>query len=86
MMCVPCPCVSLYIYVSVSSPCSPTGLTLTDHFFKVPLDYSDESKGQINLFVRVAVKQTHPDKTRLPSLLFLQGESSTMLAGGTSAQ
>ena len=51
------------------------GLTLTDHFFKVPLDYADESRGDINLFVRVAMKQGHAESARLPSLLFLQGRS-----------
>lgn len=60
------------------------GLLLTDHFFKVPLDYSDESKGHIKLFVRVAIKQTHPDKPRLPSILFLQGELDSVWSGGTA--
>lgn len=46
---------------------------MTDHFFKVPLDYADESRGDINLFVRVAMKQGHAESARLPSLLFLQG-------------
>ena len=49
------------------------GLTLTDHHFKVPLDYLDESKGEIDLFVRIAMKQNHPENARLPCLLFLQG-------------
>ena len=54
---------------------------MTDHFFNVPLDYSDESKGTINLFVRVAMKQAHPESARLPCLLFLQGEHCQPLTG-----
>ncbi|CAL8463199.1 g2733 [Coccomyxa elongata] len=48
------------------------GLTLTDHTFSVPLDYADESKGTLDIYVREVVAYSR-SKQQLPYLLFLQG-------------
>lgn len=53
----------------------PAGLTLTDHTFSVPLDYADESKGTIDIYIREVVAYSR-SKHQLPYLLFLQGKWS----------
>ncbi|EIE21357.1 alpha/beta-hydrolase [Coccomyxa subellipsoidea C-169] len=49
-----------------------SGLALTDHTFSVPLDYADEAKGTIDIYVREVVAYSR-NKHQLPYLLFLQG-------------
>lgn len=57
---------------TVGSSFSVPGLHLTDHTFKVPLDYSDPTGPQLNLFVREVVAPTR-NKLTSPCLLYLQG-------------
>jgi hypothetical protein len=61
----------------------PAGLTLTDHTFSVPLDYADESKGSLDVYVREVVAYSR-SKQQLPYLLFLQGELALLLHEGGS--
>ena len=49
------------------------GLALTDHTFSVPLDYANEAKGTIDIYVREVVAYSR-NKHQLPYLLFLQGK------------
>lgn len=57
--------------------CVVAGLTLTDHTFSVPLDYADESKGTLDIYVREVVAYSR-SKQQLPYLLFLQGEQALL--------
>lgn len=52
----------------------PDGLHTIDHTFTVPLDYSDASKGTIEVYVRELVYKAILDRREgLPCLIFLQG-------------
>lgn len=46
------------------------GLTFTPHYFNVPLDYADQSKGEIEIFAR-AVRRTGDEEK--PWLVYFQG-------------
>lgn len=48
------------------------GLQVTDHFFKVPLDHSGATPGEITLFVREVVAPVNARRQQ-PYLLYLQG-------------
>ncbi|KAG7670248.1 hypothetical protein Ndes2437B_g06488 [Nannochloris sp. 'desiccata'] len=49
------------------------GLFVADYSIKVPLDYSGELPGSINIFFRIAVSRNKQNDTSLPYLLYLQG-------------
>lgn len=49
------------------------GLYATDHHLSVPLDYTDLSKGRIDLFAREVVAPPRAKDSSLPYLLYLQG-------------
>lgn len=53
-------------------PVQVPGLLVTDHLFKVPLDYSGETAGEIDLFVRELVSPNNARRQQ-PYLLYLQG-------------
>lgn len=52
----------------------PCRLIARDHIFKVPLDHSGESGGEINLFVREITSPVA--KPHNPYLIYLQGAGS----------
>lgn len=49
------------------------GLFVADYSLKVPLDYSGELPGQIDVFFRTVVARNKMDEKNLPYLLYLQG-------------
>lgn len=51
----------------------PGGAVCQEHFFEVPLDYFDPSRGTIKVFVREVVATKQAGREDLPALLFLQG-------------
>eukprot|EP00878_Enallax_costatus_P015140 GHUV01015852.1.p1 GENE.GHUV01015852.1~~GHUV01015852.1.p1 ORF type:complete len:348 (+),score=76.41 GHUV01015852.1:371-1414(+) len=55
-----------------SSSFKVTGLLVTDHMFRVPLDYSGQTPGDINLFVRELIAPVNARRQQ-PYLLYLQG-------------
>ena len=49
------------------------GLTLTEHTFEVPLDYSKPKSDKIRIFGREVVAKEFEDRDDLPWLIYLQG-------------
>lgn len=63
-------------------PCQAPGLLITDHTFRVPLDYSGTTPGTINVFCRELVAPVNARRQQ-PYLLYLQGVCG---GGGWSRQ